>query len=388
MEKNIFSTDLGSLIGETPIDVEGVDDGSGLIPGDVVEEEDESKKKTQDEEDEKDLIDLEDKEEEEEENTEEEETEEDKEEKPSSKSDKKQSSSPLTPYAKLLQEEGILPNLDLEEFDGTADGLKQAMVDEIIGAVNYYKESLPERVKALINNYEEGVPLEKLLEIDRNEVDLNSVSDDSVKEDVDLQKKMVESYLKKTSKFSEKKIKSMIQYYEDSGELETEALSATEELRELVSKEKEDSVKEAKMAQQHAQEQAQKELAELNKKIQGMEEIIPGMKINNKVKNDLVKSLTTPVGKDMNGNPVNRIVAARMENPLDFEIKLHYLFDITKGFKDFSKLVEKGKKDSIKEFEDAAGRLDRGGEGTASHSMDKKESKAFVDSITKTYNIK
>jgi predicted GIY-YIG superfamily endonuclease len=385
MEKNIFTTDLGSLIGDSPIEVDGVDDGASLIPG-AFEQRTEKEEPDKELEDDKDLIDLE--EDSEQEDTEEEETEEDKEEEPSSDSKEKQSSSPLTPYAKLLKEEGILPNMDLESFDGTADGLKQAMVEEIIGAVEYYKDSLPDRVKNLINNYEEGVPLDKLLEIDRIEVEVEKISEDTIKEDVDLQKKMVETYLKKTSKFSEKKIKNMIQYYEDSGELESEALSATSELKDLITKEKEESIEEAKAAQQRAQQQAQKELAELNKKIQDMDEIIPGMKVNSKVKSDLVKSLTTPVGKDMNGNPVNRIVAARMENPIDFEIKLHYLFEITKGFKDFSKLVEKGKKDSIKEFEDAATRLDRSTDGTVQDRPDKKHTDKFINSITKTFNIK
>lgn len=383
MEKNsIFTTDLGSLIGDTPIEVDGLDDGANLIPGTFEQEEKEEPKKEPEED--KDLIDLEGTEEDKEEESEEEEV---KEEKPSSESKEKQSSSPLTPYAKLLKEEGILPNMDLEKFDGTADSLKQAMVEEIIGAVEYYKDSLPDRVKNLINNYEEGVPLEKLLNIDKDEVEFESISEDSIKEDVTLQKRMVENYLKKTSKFSDKKIKTMIQYYEDSGELETEALSATEELKELVGKEREESVKEAKLQQQRAQEKSQQDLADLNKKIQGMDEIIPGMKVNTKVKNDLVKSLTTPVGKDMNGNPVNRIVAARMENPIDFEIKLHYLFEITKGFKDFSKLVEKGKKDSIREFEDAATRLDKSTDGTVQNT-DKRQTDKFINSITKTFNIK
>lgn len=388
MEKNIFETDLGSLIGDNPIEVDGVDDGSNLIPGPVNTEQEEPKKEEKSKkgsEEDKGLIDLEEGVSEEEEQEEEEE--ENTEDKPSSESKEKSSSSPLTPYARLLKEEGILPNMDLEAFDGTADGLKQAMVDEIIGAVEYYKESLPERVKNLIENYEEGVPLERLLEIDKNEIEIGSISEDKLREDISLQKEMVKTYLKKTTKFSEAKIKTMIERYEDSGELEDEAVSATGELKEITSKEREESVKEAQRQQKLGQERADKELAELNKKIQGTEEIIPGMKLNTKIKNDLIKSLTTPVGKDQNGNPVNRIVAARMENPLEFEIKLHYLFEITKGFKDFSKLVEKGKKDSIKEFEEAATRLDKSTEGTY-QSTDKKQTDKFINSITKTFNIK
>lgn len=385
MEKNIFDTDLGSLVGEGLIDVDGVDDGASLIPGPVVNEKEDSKEKESDED--KFLIDLDEKSENEEEQEEENEesTEDDR---PSSESKEKPSSSPLTPYAKLLKEEGILPNMDLEEYDGTAEGLKKAMVDEIVGAVNYYKETLPERIKHLIENYEEGVPLEKLLEIDRNEIEFEGITEDKIREDVSLQKHMVEMYFKKTTRFSDSRIRTMVERYEDSGELEEEAISAVNELKELVSKEREESVKEAQKQQKLNQERVERELAELNKKIQGTDEIIPGMKLNSKMKNDLVKSLTTPVGKDQNGNPVNRIVAARMEDPIEFEIRLHYLFEITKGFKDFSKLSEKGKKDSIKEFEEAAAKLDKTTEGTYSSGGSKRQTDKFVNTITKTFNIK
>lgn len=67
-------------------------------------------------------------------------------------------SSPLVPYAKLLVDEGILPNLNLDEFDGTAEGLKEAMNKEIHNGIEAYKASLPEDVKKIIDGYEVGVP--------------------------------------------------------------------------------------------------------------------------------------------------------------------------------------------------------------------------------------
>ncbi len=74
MEKNIFTTDLGSLIGDNPIEVDGVDDGASLIPG-AFEQRTEKEEPDKELEDDKDLIDLE--EDSEQEDTEEEETEED-----------------------------------------------------------------------------------------------------------------------------------------------------------------------------------------------------------------------------------------------------------------------------------------------------------------------
>lgn len=384
MEKDvIFNTDLASLVGD-PIEVEGVSDFAEPFEVPKVEDNKTEVKKETKKEDEG-LIDLEEVEEEEEEQEEEIE----EEEKPSSTNpDKKQSSSPFTPYAKLLKEEGVLPNLNMEEFDGTAEGLKTAMINEIVGAVEMYKETLPDRVKDLINNYEEGVPLEQLLKLDKEELQVLSLDEDKIKEDISLQKETVRNYLKKTSKFSDKKIDNQIQYYEDSGELEEEALNAATELKDLLKTEKEQAVEQAKQKEKMMQDQARQDLANLNKKIQDATEIIPGLKLNDKVKSELIKSMTVPAGKDKNGNPVNRIVAARMENPVDFEIKLHYLFEITKGFSDFSKLVEKGKKDTIKEFEEAISKTDgKMTEGTFQSEKTKKASNKLINTIAKTYNI-
>lgn len=383
MEKDgIFNTDLSSLVGE-PIEVDGVTDFRGPIEEPVKVESNKEAKK-EDKKEEEGLIDLETLEEETEEETEENE----EEVKPSSNdSEKKPSSSPFTPYAKLLKEEGILPNLNMEEFDGTADGLKTAMINEIVEAVEMYKDTLPTRVKDLINNYEEGVPLEELLKIDKEELQVLSLDEEKIKEDISLQKETVRNYLKKTSKFSDKKIENQIQYYEDSGELEEEALTAANELKDLIKVEKEQAVDNAKQREKALQDRAKEDLANLNKRIQETTEIIPGLKLNDKVKSELIKSMTVPAGKDKNGNPINRIVAARMENPMEFEIKLHYFFEITKGFTDFSKLVEKGKKDTIKEFEEAISKNEQMTEGTFQSDKSKKTSNKLINTIAKTYNI-
>lgn len=396
MEKKIFNTDLNSLMDVDPIDVEGAEvyNPDTLIPGltDSEKEEVEKEKKKQEKDkadEEAALIDLED--ESDKNSDEDEETndeDENKEDTPSSvKSKDKPSSSPLTPYAKLLKDEGILPNLDIATFDGSADGLKEAMVNEIIGAVDYYKESLPNRIKQLINNYEEGVPLETLLSLDKDELSISAVSEDELKDNVELQKRVVTTYLKKTTKFSDSKISKQLQYMEDSGELEDEAETANSELNLLIKGEKDKAVENAKAAKIESQRRAQEELKDLEKKINTTEEIIPGVKLNTKVKNSLYKSLTTPAGQDNNGNPVNRIVAARMEDPMGFEIKLHYLFEITKGFTDFSKLSEKGKKDAMKEFEDVVSNLDKNEDKGMIHGDHPATNNDFINGLRKTFNI-
>ena len=117
------------------------------------------------------------------------------------------SSSPLVPYAKYLKEEGILPNFDIEKFDGSIDGLREGMFTEINQGVDSYKNSLPDVVKHLINNYEAGVPLEKLLQIDSERAKYTSYSEDDLRNE-DTQKELVRDYLTKTTKYSPERISS------------------------------------------------------------------------------------------------------------------------------------------------------------------------------------
>jgi len=357
-KKNIFDTDLNSLMGgndEAPIEVEG--SGDGYIDNTFFDEKEKEKEK--EEEEDLGLIDIDPSEEEEEVEETEEEINEEEPSSPSQKKSNAKSSSPLTPYAKLLKEEGILPNLDVDNFDGTSDSLKEAMIDEVFGLVEEYKSSLPDRLKTLIDNYEEGVPFEKLLELDRNKTNILSIDKDTLLEDTDLQKNVVKEYLKKTTKFTDKKIDSLIEKYEDSGDLESEAESNYDELKSLLDEDERLAKEAAEKERKSADAERTRTITELNKKITESKEIIPGLPLNDGLRKAVFASLTTPAGKDQNGNPLNRIVVARMDNPLEFEIKLHYLFEVTKGFTDFSKITDKAKKDTSKEFEEAIERLDK-----------------------------
>ena len=390
MEKKmgIFDTTLDSMLSNTPIEVDGV--GDGMAIQDIVPAKAKEEPPVKEEEDiEKDLIDLNEEESEEENGVEDQESQEE----PSSVTEqspqksKGKPSSPLTPYAKLLVDEGVLPNLDIETFDGTADGLKEAMVTEIIGAVDNYKESLPERIKDLINNYEDGVPLEKLIELDKIEVEVAKVTEETLEEDTSLQKKLVGDYLRRTTKFSDAKITKVIDGYEDSGELEDEAKTSLTELKTLVVAEKEAEKKNNERQAKEAEIARKRDLQALEEKVKTTNEIIPGMPMNEKIKKNLFASMTTPVGYDQSGRPVNRIVAARMDNPVEFEMKLHYLFEITKGFTDFTKLSEKGKNDTAKSFEKAISELDN----TKFEEQEKpvlgKKSDDFLKSLGKVYKI-
>lgn len=267
------------------------------------------------------------------------------------------SSSPLVPYAKYLKEEGILPNFDIEKFDGSIDGLREGMFTEINQGVEAYKSSLPEVVKHLINNYEAGVPLEKLLQIDSERAKYDSISEDDLSNE-DTQKELVRDYLSKTTKYSSERIERDIQRLVDLQELETEAKSV---LPELVAIQNEIEQQELAQVQQQkvlAEQNRLQELETLQKTLESTDEIIPGNKMSNLIRQKIFKNLTTPVGYTEQGQPLNKLGAYRQKDPVKTEIILNYIFEATNEFKDWSAFSKGAKRAVISEIENAAKIMD------------------------------
>lgn len=267
------------------------------------------------------------------------------------------SSSPLIPYAKYLKEEGILPNFDLEKFDGSIDSLRDGMFNEIMSGVEQYKATLPEPIKNLLNNFEEGVPLEKLLEIDRERVKYSSISETDL-ESEEVQRNLVREYLTKTTKFSKEKIEKELTRLGDLQELGEEARTILPELIALQSAEEQALVEQAKAAQVAAEERRLQELETLRSSLETMEEVLPGMKLSNALRQKIYKNLTVPVGYNEYGQPLNKLGAYRSKNPVQTEILLNYLFEVTNEFKDWSVLGRGAKRQVITEIERAARGLD------------------------------
>lgn len=281
-----------------------------------------------------------------------------KKEAPSSKDTKK--SSPFTPYAKLVTEEGVLPNFNIDEWDGTPQGLVKAMQDEINNGINSQIERLDPRVRWLAENAREGVPFEELLAIDKQRVTLDSITEETLQQE-SIQKDIARQYYKETTRFSDDRINKEIERLEATGDLGEETKGFFEELKQINSQ-KELQLREQARQQQLEQEQQRiKVLEDFKKNVTAIDEIIPGVKVNTVMKDKIYKGLTTPVDTDpQTGMPINKIAKARMADPVKFETTLMYLFEATDGFKDFSVFQSAGKKSAIKEFEDSVANMDFG----------------------------
>ena len=268
-------------------------------------------------------------------------------------------SSPLIPYAKMLVEEGILPGFNIDEFDGTADGLKDAMNKEIAANINHYKESLPKPVKDLIDGYEEGVPFDKILKLKSEQIEVQNITEDKLSEDINLQKNVLRKYYEETTSFSKEKITSMISKLDDYGDLESEAISSLSELKEIAADKEEQAKKDAQVAKEEADRRYKEAIQQATEYIDEAKEIVPGLKLNKNMREKLKTNITVPVGYDANGNPVSKLTAHLSKDPIKSEIMLNYLFEVTNGFKDFSAFGKPAKSKVLSDLEKAAKSLDQ-----------------------------
>lgn len=249
--------------------------------------------------------------------------------------------------ASALQEQGILSSLDPEKDKiESVEDLMEVFNKELSNReLSDLSDTQKEYLKALRN----GIPDEEVKEYLSVTEDLNSITKEELEENADLRLEVIKQDFIKSGVAPEKAEK-LAKLSASSGEDTTDALEALDSLKANVTKEYQDKIKAQEEAKLQAQKKQEEDLAKLKKEVDSTKEIIPGMKLSNAEKDKLYEQMTKPVGQ-YEGRPISAIQKKRLENPMDFELKLNYLFKVTNGFENFDKIVKKTKSKSISELE-------------------------------------
>ncbi len=258
----------------------------------------------------------------------------------------------LRSYASALREQGVLPNFDPENDKiETAEDLTSLVNKEIESSVEQYKNSVDDLTRDLIEAAEQGVPLDEYKESISRQQNVMGIKDEDLENDTDLQKNIIKREFLERG-FSEDKAEKHAERSFDTGDNEEDAKDALKTIKETEEKKKEE-LKEKSKKDKERQEKEQKEKIEnIKNKIDNTKEVIPGVKASNTLKDKAFKSMTTVVDKDENGNPMNAMMAERKKDPESFDTKLHLIYQLTDGFKDWSKVNKSAKTDATKELEE------------------------------------
>lgn len=273
--------------------------------------------------------------------------------------DTESSSSQYLPFANYLKEQGLISeDLLTEETEiKSVDDLKEIFNKQKERDYEAIKQSMfgnsTEEVKSFINMLESGVPLEEAKQITKNNSDISTLLKSNYKEDADVQEKIVRSYLSKLD-LDENEINDQIEYLKDTEKLSEKATTFADKLKEISAYEEETAKKRAAEREIALRKDAEQQISKLKDTITSKSELIPGRKISEKEKENIFKSMTTAVGQDpTTGQPLNAVAVKRMQNPVEFEIMLHYLNEIGVFDGKFDKIITAAKSKATEELERA-----------------------------------
>jgi len=253
--------------------------------------------------------------------------------------------------ASALLEQGVLPSLTKEELDNikSFDDIAEAFKKELRN--NEYA-GLNEHQKAYLKALESGMPDKEFKENYSKVVDYAKLTEDDLEADESLRLNLIkEDFISKG--YSEEKAEKLAQRSVDLGEDLDDAKEALEARKDFIKKDYETKVKQYEenlKSQAKASKEQQEKLKETI--FDDKTEIIPGLKYNKQFAQKIYDSITKPAGYLEDGRPYNSIFKARMEDPVGFEHKLAYMFSLTDGFKNFDKILNTAKSQSVKKLDE------------------------------------
>lgn len=259
--------------------------------------------------------------------------------------------------AKALGEEGFLPTLNYNEvdsFDKLGDQIREANKKTLSDALGFSIDNVNELTplqKEYLNALNQGIPEDKFIEAKREEYSIEGITDEAIEADAELRKNVIiNNYMIKG--VSAEKAAKLAQMHADLAEDVDEAKSSRDEIKEAIRlRNQQEFEYQKQIASDRVKEQKSYEES-LKKLFYNTEKIGETFDITRQLKDKMYDAIVKPVAKLDDGTLVNAITKYQVENPIDFQHKLAWLFAITDGFKKFDSFVStKAKTNATRELE-------------------------------------
>ena len=269
------------------------------------------------------------------------------------------SSSPFLAFAKDRASEGVFLEFndeDWKELVERNDGdesqalreLSTVSVQQMVRqGIENFKESITADERTLYEAKEKGLPLDAYSVAKRNYDKYSKINEEDFNDNEKLQIDVVSKSLELKG-YSAEDIAEEIEGYKALENLEAKAKKALKTVPNAFKKSVDDIELNAQQQEQSRQDGIRQRVARMKRLVDTQPEIIPGIKLTKPTRDKIMKSMTVPVAKDTEGNPLNPVMATRTKNPEAFEMMIHYyhqlgLFNIDDDGQmkpDFSKIAK------------------------------------------------
>ena len=263
------------------------------------------------------------------------------------------SSALYSSLASVLNEEGLLPSLDLENTKiESIDDLTLSIKSEI---ENQVRDNLISKIgEEGYNALERGISLSEYQAYESTINSLDGIDEGILRDNLELAQNIImQDYI--AQGMDESRAARILKRSIDLGEeaVVEDALESTKSLRAIQDKELERIAVEREEQRQRHIDMQQKIDNDLKSSIYSEKEFIKGLKPNKAIRDRVYQSITKVVGQSPEGIAENKLMRQRRENPVEFDTKLYYLYEMTDGFNDFSKLVSKSESKATSKLESA-----------------------------------
>jgi hypothetical protein len=247
------------------------------------------------------------------------------------------SSNLYSSLAAFVHEQGLLPSLDID--------LKE--IKSADDFANVFNKELDIQAELRLNDYLANLDLNKIGIAKKDIQDLNTINSDSLKNDIDLAKRIIyDDYLNQG--LDDKKINRMMNRLIDLGEdaILEDAEESLESLKEFKNREIEKETQSYKEKLETDKIEQSRLDEQMKKTIYDSKDLISGLKPNKSLQDKVYKSINDIVGKSPDGAFENKFMRERRENPLEFEIRMYHFYELTaksSAVKDLEQIARKTK---------------------------------------------
>ena len=242
----------------------------------------------------------------------------------------------------VLFEQGIIPSLESSENIKTAEDF-----------VDVFKKEIDIQAEQRLANYLENLDLNAIATSRKAQLELDSIDEDYLKDNLEVAKDIIyRDYINQG--LSEDRAKKMLRKTIDLGEemIIEDALESKESLKEFERKvEEQEKVRYKQSLIEQAAEQEKINNA-IKNTIYNSKEIINGVNNTKALQDRVFKSMTEVVAKDpTTGEMQNKFMQTRSANPIEFDTKMYYLYELTNGFTDLSNISKTATSKAVKKLE-------------------------------------
>jgi hypothetical protein len=241
----------------------------------------------------------------------------------------------IAPLALFLKEQGFFSNLD-KEIKNEND-LAEAFKEEI--KKNEYAD-LNEIQLEYLEALRSGIPDEVVKEHIKTRDIFESITDTVLENNEEVRKSVIIQD-RLSSGWDQTRAERDYNRIYASGESYTEALLSRDNLKdkeyqiyqERIKKEEQDRVEQQKLSV--------KQVDDLKQAVFKEDMLFGSFKVNDGLKQKVYETMTKIVATSPEGFPLNKLMKQRADSPIQFEKDLYYLFELTNGFKDIIKFINK-----------------------------------------------